>query len=146
MIKEILLPTDGSESVRDAMNCAVGMAKQFNAKIHIIHVTESPRLQDYGAFFALPNIMKELQEAGEIIIKSAQDFMHQSGFDNTTTSNLDGYPADVILDYSAEHQIDLIVMGTHGRRGINRVFLGSVAEEVVRRSLVPVMTVRMTSE
>ena len=143
MFKEILLPTDGSEGVSDAINCAVAMAKTFHARIHVLHIIESPRLQDYGAFFALPEIMKELQAAGEEVCKNAVEFMHESGFENVVTENIEGYPADEIMDYARTNGIDLIVMGTHGRRGLNRVVLGSIAEEVVRRSEVPVMTVRM---
>lgn len=144
LFKEILVPTDGSEGVTDAINCAVAMAKTFNCRIHILHVIESPRLQDYGAFFALPEIMKELQAAGDEVCKNALDFLSQSGFDNAVHEKSEGYPADEILDYARANAIDLIVMGTHGRRGINRVVLGSIAEEVVRRSEVPVMTVRMS--
>ena len=146
MIREILLPTDGSDGVIDAMNCAVGVAKAFDARLHVLHVIETPRLHDYGSFYALPDITAQLEEAGDIIIKNAKEYLRQSRFENVVGTKLDGYPADEVLDYAQEHDIDLIVIGTHGRRGLNRALLGSIAEEIVRRSEIPVMTVRMRSK
>ncbi len=145
MFKEILLPTDGSEGAEEAINDAVGLAKTFGAKIHIVHVVEAPRLQDYGSFFALPNILEELRKSGTEILKRTREYIHESGFEDVLTSQREGYPADEIMDYVDRKKIDLIVMGTHGRRGFNRVVLGSIAEEVVRRSPVPVLTIRMNS-
>lgn len=146
MFKEILLPTDGSQGVEEAINCAVSIARKYDARIHVLHVVESPSLKEYGAFFALPEMMKELRQAGTEIVSKTVQFAHDSGFDNISSDLADGYPGEEIIRYMKEHQIDLIVMGTHGRRGINRVVLGSIAEEIVRRSEVPVLTIRMSED
>jgi nucleotide-binding universal stress UspA family protein len=146
MFKEILLPTDGSDHADEAVNCAVALAKKFGARLHLIHVIETPRLQDYGAFFALPNILEELRKSGEAILKETAKYIRESGLQEIASDMPEGYPADEILEYSKQNKIDLIVMGTHGRRGFNRVVLGSISEEIVRRSPVPVLTVRMSED
>ncbi|MFQ6117464.1 MAG: universal stress protein [Candidatus Bipolaricaulia bacterium] len=85
-----------------------------------------------------------MHQAGEWIVqKTAEEFIAR-GVEEVESEVRDGHPAEVILDYVQEKGIDLIVMGTHGRRGLDRLLLGSVAGEVVHRAMVPVMTVRMT--
>ena len=143
MFKDILLPTDGSQGVEEAINCAVALAKKFDAKIHVLYVVEPPRFQEYGAGIALASMIKTLQEAGEQILSDTVELIRKSGALALEEVMDEGHPAEEILQYAREHGIDLIVMGTHGRRGLNRVLLGSVAEEVVRSADVPVMTVRM---
>lgn len=146
MFKDILLPTDGSQGVGEAINCAVALAKKFDAKIHVLFAVEPPRLQEYGTGIALAGVLKSLHEAGEQIVKETAETIRTSGVLSVEEALQEGHPAEVILKYAQEQGIDLIVMGTHGRRGINRVLLGSVAEEVVRSANVPVMTVRMSEE
>jgi nucleotide-binding universal stress UspA family protein len=146
MFKDILLPTDGSKGVEEAINCAVALAKKFDAKIHVLYVVEPPRFQEYGAGIALASIVKTLQEAGEQIVSDTVELIRKSGVLAIEEAIEEGHPAEEILQYTREHGIDLIVMGTHGRRGLNRVLLGSVAEEVVRSADVPVMTVRMSED
>lgn len=146
MFKDILLPTDGSKGVGEAINCAVALAKKFDAKIHVLFVVEPPRFQEYGAGIALASIIKTLQEAGEQIVRDTVEMIRTSGVLAVEEATEEGHPAEEILKYAQEHGIDLIVMGTHGRRGLNRVLLGSVAEEVVRSANVPIMTVRMAED
>ena len=146
MFKDILLPTDGSKGVGEAINCTVALAKKFDAKIHVLFVVEPPRFQEYGAGIALASIIKTLQEAGEQIVRDTVEMIRKSGLAAIEEATEDGHPAEEILKYAQEHGIDLIVIGTHGRRGLNRVLLGSVAEEVVRSANVPVMTVRMAED
>jgi nucleotide-binding universal stress UspA family protein len=83
-----------------------------------------------------------IKRANAILEKTA-DVIRKSGVEEVETVLKTGTPAKAILDFVDEAKIDLIVMGTHGRRGLDRVLLGSVTEEVVRLSRVPVMTVRM---
>ena len=146
MFDEILLPTDGSEGVGQAINAAVSMAEKFNARIHILFVAEPPRFHEYGASVALTNIMQSLQEAGRQILDDTAERVRNQGISAVETVLRQGHPAEEIIAYASENAIDLVVMGTHGRRGLNRMLLGSVTEEVVRCSQVPIMTVRMTSE
>jgi nucleotide-binding universal stress UspA family protein len=146
MFKDILLPTDGSKGVDEAINCAVAVAKKFNATIHVLFVVEPPRFLDFGAGIAAADIVPSIQEAGKQIISDTAQVIRDSGVFSVKEAIKQGHPAEEIIRYAKEEGIDLIVMGTHGRRGLNRVLLGSVAEEVVRSADVPVMTVRMTEE
>lgn len=146
MFGEILLPTDGSEGVGQAINAAVAMAERFDARVHVLFVAEPPRFHEYGASVALTNIMQSLQEAGRQILDEAAERIRKTGISSVETALRQGHPAEEILDYAEEHRIELIVMGTHGRRGLNRMLLGSITEEVVRTSHIPVMTVRMKAD
>jgi len=149
MFKNLLLPTDGSHGVMNALNCAVGIALKFDAKIHVLFVVEPPSLIfDYRGFGGLAEkeIIENLRQEGEHIVERTTKLIREAGIEVVEGVVREGSPATTILQYVKENKIDLIVMGTHGRRGLNRILLGSVAEEVVRTSDVPVMTVRMTDK
>lgn len=146
MFKNILLPTDGSQGVARALDCAVAIALKFGAKIHVLHVIEVVWLVfNYPEYSGLidERIGDKLREGGVQIVEDTVESIRAAGIEAVEGSVREGSPAEVILQYARENAIDLIVMGTHGRRGLNRLLLGSVAEEVVRRSEVPVLTVRM---
>jgi len=145
MFRQIVLPTDGSEGVGQAIQAAVAVAEKFDARVHVLFVAEPPRFHEYGASVALTNIMQSLQEAGRQILDDTAERIRNKGLASVETALRQGHPAEEIIGYAEENGADLIVMGTHGRRGINRMLLGSVTEEVVRCSHVPIMTVRMTS-
>jgi nucleotide-binding universal stress UspA family protein len=145
MFKDILLPTDGSKGAEEAINCAVAIAKKFNSRIHVLFVVEPSRFQDFGAGVALASVIEAIQKAGEQIIRETAQMIRESGVLDVIEVTREGHPAEEIVKYAKEAGIDLIVMGTHGRRGLDRILLGSVAEEVVRTADVPVMTVRMTA-
>ncbi len=144
MFGQILLPTDGSEGVGQAINAAVAVAAKFDARIHVLFVAEPPRFHEYGASVALTNIMQSLQEAGRRTLDETAERIRTKGLSSVETALRQGHPAEEIIGYAEENDVDLVVMGTHGRRGINRMLLGSVTEEVVRCSPIPIMTVRMT--
>lgn len=148
MFKNLLLPTDGSQGVMKAINCAVGIGLKFDAKVHILFVVEPPSLIfDYRGFGGLAEreIIENLREEGQHIVERTAKLIREAGIEEVQSVVREGSPAENILLYAKENKIDLIVMGTHGRRGLNRLLLGSVAEEVVRTSDVPVMTVRMVN-
>jgi nucleotide-binding universal stress UspA family protein len=145
MFKRILLPTDGSPSAYEALNCAVAVARKFESELHVIYVVEPPAM--LTAPYSESVMMDVLQaghEAGERAVAEATETIRKSGLSRVQSSMLEGQPAEQIVAYARDHEIDLIVMGTHGRRGINRLLLGSIAEEVVRTASIPVMTVRMS--
>ena len=144
MFKDILLPTDGSKGAAEAINCAVAIAKKFDSTIHVLFVVEPPRFQDIGATTAMNDILRAIREAGEEIVRETAQTIANSGVIAVEEVLREGHPAEEILTYAREEGMDLIVMGTHGRRGLGRLLLGSVTEEVVRTSPVPVLTVRMS--
>jgi nucleotide-binding universal stress UspA family protein len=144
MFKKILLPTDGSKGVEKAINCATTLALEFNAKIFVLFAVEAPTLVFEYTNFTQEKVVDSMKQEGQHIIEKSVELIKASGVQDVEHAIREGHPGKVILDYAQEQKIDLIVMGTHGRRGLDRILLGSVTEEVVRLSSVPVLTVRMT--
>lgn len=143
MYENILIPTDGSESSIEAAKQAISLAKTYDATLHTIHVVdiESMWLETYEG-----SLIDTLEAAGEEAVASVRDRTAEADIETMSEVITDGKPARGILDYVDENDIDLIVMGTHGRRGIERYLLGSVTERVVRLADVPVLTVPPSEE
>ena len=139
MYENVLLPTDGSTGVERAIEEAVGLASASGARLHALYVVEPLYWADVNA----ERLVEALEEEGEAATGAVAERAAAAGVDCTTAIER-GYPSEAILDYADEHGVDLIVMGTHGRRGLSRMLLGSTAERVVRLADVPVLTVRMT--
>lgn len=142
--KTILFATDFSESSDYSFSYALSLAKKFNARLLIIHVINEP--VDLRGFY-VPHISFDKLE--EEIEEGAQKMMekfcrtHIRDYDNYETFIVPGIPFDEIIKKATETSADLIVMGTHGRTGLDHVLFGSTAEKVVRKSPVPVMTIRI---
>ena len=149
MFKNILIPTDGSRGVEKAVECATAIAENFASTVHILYVVESNNIligydQDMANQVQVQSAVESMYQFGEDAVGKIAKQLAEAGIKNVSTEVRDGSPAEVILQYIKGKGIDLIVMGTHGRRGLNRLLLGSVADEVVHRATVPVMTVRMS--
>lgn len=127
----VLVPTDGSDSAQRAAEHALSFADELGATLHALSVAEE--------------YLFDGDESGtttaEEAISAVEAAAAERGVENVETHIDAGEPDEVILDYVEKHQLDAIVMGTTGRRGIDRVLLGSVAEKIVRSSTVPVITV-----
>lgn len=137
MYDNILIPTDGSEVAETAAQKAVSLAERFDAELHVIYVVEPERLS-----YIVDDARGELTRRGTEAIERIETQADEAGITTTTAVIDDGEVVHrSILDYAADQEIDLIVMGTHGRGGIGRMVLGSVAEQTLRESPVPVMTV-----
>ncbi len=142
--KNILFAADFSESSDYAFSYALSLAKQYEAKLVIIHVINEP--VDLRGFY-VPHISFEKLE--QEIEAGAQKMMekfcrtHVKGIDNYETYILPGIPYDEVIKKATEVSADLIIMGTHGRAGLDHVLFGSTAEKVVRKSTIPVMTIRI---
>ncbi len=147
MYDRILVPTDGSEPATAAIEEAVALAAQTDAELHALFVVEPIPL---GGFSAGPgpaaaewdDVVEEQQSEGEQATAAVADRGSEREIDVIEAIE-HGKPTAQILEYVEEHDIDAIVMGTHGRSGADRIVLGSVTEKVVRKSDVPVLTVRM---
>lgn len=142
LYQRILVPTDGSDETERAIEHAAELAAVHGATIHCIYVVNS------GSYTSLPmdtsweGIGEVLQTEGEAAVTRAEEIVREHGVDVRTTL-VDGTPSREIVRYAEREGCDLVVMGTHGRGGIDRLLLGSVAEHVVRSSSVPVLTVRV---
>ncbi|WP_327053653.1 universal stress protein [Halomicrococcus gelatinilyticus] len=139
MYDRILVPTDGGTATREAAKHAIDVAGKYDATVHALYVVGTDRLERAGS--SRDELEAEGREATEAIAERAGD----EGVEFVTAIE-EGRPSDRIFEYVDDNDVDLVVMGTHGRTGVGRVLLGSVAERVIRRSEVPVMAVRATGE
>jgi nucleotide-binding universal stress UspA family protein len=142
MYEHILLPTDGSVEMAKAVEQSFHQATQNNSIIHVVYVV------DVRAYVMLPEetqkrVRELLMEEGENAVQFVKQQAEQRDIPIETVI-LEGIPHEEIIAYSDDEEMDLIVMGTHGQSGDQKRVLGSVAEEVVRRAEIPVLTVRMT--
>jgi len=140
--KHILVPTDLSEGAEEALDYACELAAQFGATIHLLNVISIPALgvPELGVAMASSVIDSLIQDN-----KTALDALAQRKCAKATIGQQllrTGDARDVIINAAKELGVDLIVMGTHGRRGVSRALLGSVTETVVRSAPCPVLTVR----
>lgn len=144
MDKHVLVPMDGSKQADAAFEHALG---EFpDATLTLLHVI-NPARAGYAAQAGIPSFSEEWYEnaerEAEELFADARERADEQRFRGTVDTATDvGQPAQIIVEYAEEHDVDHIVMGSHGREGITRVLLGSVAETVVRRSPVPVTVVR----
>lgn len=147
MFDQILLPTDGSDAVRPAIETALDLAETYDATLHALFIVDQPTTVSGAGegFSGLDNLLNAREKLGtratDAIAKQARDSDVE-----TKTAVQRGNPHDDILAYATEHDIDLIVIGTHGRTGVKRALLGSVAENVVRHAEIPVLTVHREPE
>ncbi len=144
--RKILVPVDGSHTSTRGLQEAVRLAKDQHARIRLMHVVDqwsviqSAGMDGGGA----ADILDMLEASGAKALNSAKTLADRSGVKSEAVifRNLSGRVADLIIKEARKWRADLIVMGTHGRRGISHALLGSDAEAVVRLSGVPVMLVR----
>ena len=138
----ILLPTDGSDAGNRAVDQAVGLAAETGAALHLLFVVEDI---PYAPEMVDDTVEAQIREVGEATLADIQERAGAAGVE-VTEAIRDGAPHEAILEYAAEADVDAVVMGTHGRSGLDRYLLGSVTERVVRTADVPVLTVRMNDE
>lgn len=143
MYSEILVPTDGSPASDAAIEHAIGLAKQNDARLHALYVVDSAAYSTLEAGAEI--VVEALESEGKKATSRVADAADAAGVD-CTTSVTTGTAYRSITDYVEEHGIDMVVMGTHGRKGLDRYLLGSVTERVVRTSEVPVLTVRQPTD
>jgi nucleotide-binding universal stress UspA family protein len=136
MYDDILVPSDGSPEADAAASHAIQLASHVDATLHALFVVDPdpPGLDLAGG----TEIDADRSERGERVLSDIRERAAERGIDVETTV-AEGDPADVIVQ-QADGTADLVVMGTHGRSGVERVLIGSVAERVVRASPVPVTT------
>jgi nucleotide-binding universal stress UspA family protein len=141
-LKNILVPSDFSECSEQAVLYGLELARKFDATLHLLHVVQDPAAQAWAAEgFAMPllEVIEQWQKQAEERLTAAVPLADRARVRAAATV---GSPYPEILRYAEEQEIDLIVMGTHGRGGVRHMLLGSIAEKVVRRSPCPVLTVR----
>jgi len=138
MYDRILVPTDGSVGSAHVALQAIDLAETYGATIHVVHVVDESVRSLVAGF----GNEAEFEDRGREAVERVAGMARHHGIDVETAVE-PGDPAERIVDYADEVDADLIVLGTHGRSGIERRLIGSVAENVVRQARPPVMTVRL---
>ncbi|MCA9108602.1 MAG: universal stress protein [Planctomycetaceae bacterium] len=149
-MRRILLPTDFSHFSQPAVLFACGLVDKFHAELHVLHVEEDLRdlLPDFGMGIDLQPFREAWTQSHdkrevEILARLSDVLDHEwKQGKQTTIAAKNGKPDLEITQYANEHEIDLIVMGTHGRTGLSHAMIGSVAEKIIRMAPCPVMTIR----
>ena len=141
-IQTILHPTDFSSHSRYAFQLACSLAKDHGARLIVLHVVAPPPIGAYSNGF-LPVAPDEDRQRLEELLHHFQPKDEQVRVEHRLA---DGDPASEIMRTAQESNCDLIVMGTHGRTGLRRLLMGSVAEEVVRKARCPVLTIKTPLE
>ncbi|HUN25951.1 MAG TPA: universal stress protein [Steroidobacteraceae bacterium] len=145
MYQRILVPTDGSDTAQRGVDEAIALAKTLGARIRLVHVVNERSLvspEVTGAAF--DRYAEQLHEFGASVLKATERHVRDAGVgvDAKLIETVTAPAAEYILHEARDWPADLIVCGTHGRRGIRRIVLGSDAEYIVRQSPVPVLLVR----
>ena len=145
MFKRILVAVDGSQTANRGLKTAISMAREQGAALQILHVIDErvPSLNPEVGIY-VDDMFRLLREGGKKILAAAVAQAEKEGMRCQPVSvETMGLPvADVVVRQAKKFRADLIVLGTHGRRGISRLVMGSDAEGVVRESTVPVLLVK----
>lgn len=145
MYERILVPIDGSATAGRGLDEALALAQRLGSSLVLLHVVDcSPLMIESAAAATWERLWSDLRQVGRDVLEAA----HRAASEHKVASEavLEDVAAarvsDVIVDQAVAHRCGLIVMGTHGRRGIGHALIGSDAERVVRHSSVPVLLVR----
>ncbi|WP_457573388.1 universal stress protein [Desulfolithobacter sp.] len=146
-IKRVLIPIDFSDNAGKIVVAGAYVAGTFKAEVHLVFVVQS--FDDYSGFFVppvnLPNLEKELfdsaQERMEAFVRDHEEMIRSRRVPKIVHKVLAGDVAEELLNYAKTMDCDLIVMGTHGYKGLERILFGSIADNVVKNACCPVMTI-----
>ena len=143
-IKRILFATDFSEGSSNSLPYAVSIAKKYGAKLYFVHVVYDVAKTSgwYVPHVSLEEVYKDMEKNAKVQLEKS--FIEEMrGYKDVEYSVLKGVPYEEISRFAEENKIDLIVIGTQGRKGLDRMLFGSTAEQVVRHAPCPVLTVRV---
>ena len=141
-VKKILIPVDFSENSQKILKAGKDLAKKMSAEIIAVHVMQT--FDDYSGFFVphlpLPQLEDEMFQGAQ---KKMDAFIDENTEPNETMAAtvLKGDPAEEIISFAEKNGMDMIIMGTHGYKGFEKVLFGSVAEKVVKTAPCPVMVI-----
>ena len=143
-LNHILVPTDFSKHSENALIYAAAFAEKFDTELHLLHVVQDLAVFIPEAVTAAPPISPPVEQITAAVREALDRIIDSHKLRKFTVHAevREGSPFYEIIRYAKEQDVDLIIMGTHGRGGLVHVLLGSVAEKVVRKSPCPVLTVR----
>jgi nucleotide-binding universal stress UspA family protein len=144
MYQSILVPLDGSEPSHNGLKHAIDIARDSKATLHLVHVIDSfPLMFELSSQGSFESMNQSLRRWAEGMLETGRRQAAEQGVKAEVVLRelTQGRVSDVLIDVAKEASCDLIVLGTHGRRGLRRLMLGSDAEAVARTSTVPVLLV-----
>jgi len=146
MYQRILIAVDGSDLSNHALQEAIALAQNLHAALRIVHVVDEVTLNWEGEYADMSAVQESFRESGQRILEKAQNIAREAGMEHEAKlleiQTFGHRISDLIVEEAKDWPADLIVVGTHGRRGLHDVLLGSVSDGVVRRASVPVLLVR----
>ncbi len=140
LYRKILIATDGSEYTKKAVDCGIDIANNTGAKLHAIYVVDTTAYSSIPLSAPMEYAYSILRQEGDMAIKYVAGRAEAAGLE-VEGIIAQGHPAEEIIKYAEKNSIDLIVMGTLGKSGLDRFLLGSVADKVIRNSIIPVIAV-----
>jgi nucleotide-binding universal stress UspA family protein len=140
-IKKILVPIDGSDYSNRAAEYAIGIAKAQNAEVLLVYVVDELVVDQFSGGAERGAVESDLKGDGQRAVKYAECLMETAGV-KASSLLLKGRPFEQIVNTTKSFDVDLVVMGTYGRRGAERILIGSVAERVIEYSPCPVLVVK----
>ena len=140
-IQKILIPIDGSDYSMRAAEYGISIAKMFNAQISVVYVIDEIVLNQVPKIVDRENVEPELKKDGQRYINYALGLAEKEGVKHDSLT-AKGIPFEQIVNLAKELNVDLIVMGTYGRKGAERILIGSVAERVIEYSQCPVLVIK----
>lgn len=150
MYKKILVATDGSDTSKLALKEVIKLAKEHGSTLRIVYAIDVLNIYSEAEYLSYQDIQKSLQHEGEVILEAAKKILKPSGVSFSQhlikTGTRNPRIAEAIISDADKWRADLIVVGSHGRRGFSRFLLGSVAESIVRASTKPVLLIRSKSK
>ena len=146
MYQRILVPVDGSACASRGLSEAIALCRLTGGRIRVVHVIDEPfvALGTDGAIGASADLVTLAREASQRVLAQAAEAVRQAGVpvDDVLLDSFEGRVCELVVDAAKAWAADLVVIGTHGRRGVGRMLLGSDAEQILRLCPVPVLLVR----
>jgi len=140
-IQKILVPTDGSDYSMRAAEYGIGIAKMLSAQILVVYVIDEVVINQISKATESDSVERELKENGQHYVNYVLGLAEKVGVKSSSLL-VKGRPYEQIVHLARELSIDLVVMGTYGRRGADRVLIGSVAERVIEYAPCPVLVIK----
>jgi nucleotide-binding universal stress UspA family protein len=146
IIQHVLVPIDFSATADRALDYAIALAHQLHARLTVLHVFDlTPLAMGEPATVVPPTTLDTLETEAQHLLQASLERVQRAGLQGEGLF-VPGTPTQTIVDTAGAQGVDLIIMGTHGRTGLAHVFLGSVAEHVVRQASCPVLVIRKAAE
>jgi len=143
-LKQVLVPTDFSDTSAVALTYGVALAGTFGAMVHVLHVADEPLHEPWAGYIPAECFQEAIGHLEAHALHRIEEMVpkEQIAAGRTLRAVVWGDAREQVIAYAVAHDIDLIVCGTHGRRGWNHLLMGSVAEHIVRTAPCPVLTVQ----